>query len=549
MIIPPEKDLDSFASDLVSRCMSTRRERIGAYSGLKHYFLFGSQEGDQAPFNKIFPHIDLLTSFLYSQSTVEYDIGVQNKPDLVFQQARLISGRTNTLFHDQGVADMFAEALTWALVFNSTFLKLNWEGGIEPYMIEPHNFGVLREDVPLLERQEAFTHAYTISRDELQRRIMGLPNAADIMRRVQAAPVQDEDAFPEAINRLIVAGTVDMTSTTTRGLVNVPDLLGQLQYKPRTNEDLVEMYELWVWDDKKEDYRTITLAAPGVVIYGREKIGNLFGIKGEHPFIHICPNRLYDYFFGWSEITMLLKLQDWMTTRLREIKTILTKQARPPKAFSGWGGISDEKFGAMDNPGAWMSDPTPNAKVDILAPDLPNDMWVDIRNIADMFNDESGLSDVLQGKGESGVRTKGQADILARLGSARIKKRALSVERTLEEIGDVIVMLMKAKDPHQFKLQDGNPFFARQFTDEYQVHVDAHSASPVFVDDHVQLLFGLNKAGALSPADLIRGTKPPRTEELVQNYEKMASEKALQEQQQMALGLVTGGKKPQPRAA
>lgn len=537
-----ETDLDSFGADLVTKCMATRRDRVNGYNGLKHYLLWGAQEGDQAPYNKIYPHMDLLTSFLYSQSTVEYDVAVQNLPEPIFKQAQLISQRLNMNFHDCGVADLFSEALLWALTFNSTLLKFNWNGGLEPYFIEPHNFGVLREDVNSLDRQEAFVHSYMISEAELKRRIMMLPNSADLMRRVTAMPVQSEDAFPDAINRLIVAGTVDMTTSTTRGMVNIPDLLGQLQYKPKTTEDLVEMYELWVWDDDKEDYRTITMASPGVVIYGRKEIGNVLGIKGEHPFVHVCPNRLYDYFWGWSEITMLLKLQDWITERLRDIRKLTKLQASPPKAFSGWGGITDEKFAAMDSPGAWISEPTPNAKVDVLSPKIEADLYQDIQMAQQMFNDESGLSDILQGHGESGVRAKGHADMLARLGSARIKKRALSVERTLEEIGGLVLRMMKAKDKHEYKSEDGLKFIAAQFTDEYQVHVDAHSASPVFVDDHVQLAFALAKAGAIGPESLLKLTKPPRTDALVEESKKRQQQRAQQAQQMAAMGVIPGGK-------
>ena len=545
-----ESDLDGFGGDLVTKCLGTRRDRVGAYNGLKHYFLWGAQEGDQAPYNKIYPHLDLLTAFLYSQATVEYDISVSDQPEAIFRQAGIMSKRLNMYFHDHGVADMFGEALLWALVYNSTIAKFNWNkhSGLEPYLIEPHNFGVLREDVPDLNRQEAFVQSYMISEAELKRRISGLPNSADIMKRITARPVQSDDTFPESVNRIIVAGTVDMTSSTTRGMVNVPDVLGQLQYKPKTSEDLVEMYELWAWDDDKEDYRTITLADPGVVIYGRKDIGNLLGIKGEHPFIKICPNPLYDYFWGWSEITNLVRLQDWSTERLRDIRRLLQLQANPPKSFTGFGGISDEKFAAMGSPGAWMSEQTPGAKVEQLTPEVPADLFQDIVMITNMFNDESGLSDILQGKGETGVRAKGHADILAKLGSARIKKRALSVEKTLEQMGELVVKIMKAKDDFIIKAEGIEPFVAAQFTEDYQVHVDAHSASPVFVDDHVQLAFGLAKAGAIDADSLLELTRPPKVDTLRARQKKLKAERDAKIMQMAQAGQLPGGKKG-PRAA
>lgn len=537
------QDLDGFASELVDKCMSTRRDRIPAYQGLRHYYLFGAQEGQQAPYGKIYPHIDLLTSYLYSQATVEFDVAVQNVDDKVIEQSELVSQRLNTFFHDYGLADTYMQCVKWSLVFNSTFMKLLWvNGGIKPYMVEPHNFGVLREDVINLDDQEAFTHAYTISKDELKRRVSMMENGADIMRRVSAAPVMPEDAFPESVNRIIVSGTANFTTTTTRGLVNIPELFNQLQYKPKTVEDVVEMYETWIWDDDKEDYRTITLAAPGVVIYGRKDVGNLTGLKTEQPFKQICPNQLYDYFYGFPEIAGLIKLQDWTSQRLREIRHLLSMQAKPPRVFSGFGGISDEKFAAMDSPGSWLSEATPNAKAETLAPEMPNDIWSEIQMIQSMFNDVSGIDNILQGKGEAGVRSKAQADTLAKLGSSRIKQRAQTIERSLEEVGGFVMKMMKKKDPFKYTMKDGMQFAAEQFTDDYQVHVDAHSASPVFVDDHTQLAFALAKLGAIGPDSLLDMTKPPRLEILKQRLKEKQAKQAQQQKAMMEAGIQPGKK-------
>lgn len=530
--------------------MATRRERIQMYTGLYHYFLFGAQDGNQAPYGKIYPHIDLLKAYLYSQATVEYDITPKagNADEADIEQAELVAKRQNMYFHDNGVADAYGDGLGLSFVWGSTFLKLDprkvggEQFGVDPYIVEPHNFGVLNEGVPYLERQEAFVHAYYIGKDELHRRVSLLPNGADIMRRVAAAPVNEEDAFPESIHRIIVAGPSNMTTSTTRGLVNIPELFNQIQYKPKAIDDQVEMYELWVWDDKTEDYRTITVAAPGVVIYGRKEIGNLLGIKGEHPFIHICPNRLHNYFYGWSEVTNLIRLQDWMSERLGEIRRILTLQANPPKSFSGFGGINDEKAGAFGTPDSWISDPTPSAKVEFLAPKVPENLFEEVYAIQGFYNDISGLSDILQGRGESGVRSKAQTDTLAKLGSARIKQRAQAVERCLEEIGGLMVQMMRKKDDHRYKAKDGSHFTAAQFTEDFQVHVDAHSASPVFVDDHQQMALALAKLGIIDGASAIELIKPPKTELLKQRYKENQARRAQAQKEALAAGMVQGKK-------
>ena len=545
-----EKDLDAFSSSIVDRCMATRRERIQMYTGLYHYYLFGAQDGNQAPYGKIYPHIDLLKAYLYSQATVEYDITPKagNAEPVEIEQAELLSRRQNAYFHDNGLADSFGDALGLSFVWGSSFLKVDPRKRkdqpfyFEPYIIEPHNIGVLNEGVPYLERQEAFVHAYYIGKDELKRRVSVLPNSADIMRRVIAAPVSEEDTFPESIHRIIVAGPSNMTTATTRGLVNIPELFNQIQYKPKTLDDQVEMYELWAWDDKTEDYRTITIAAPGVVIYGRKEIGNVLGIQGEHPFIHICPNRLHNYFYGWSEVTNLVRLQDWLSERLGEVRRILTLQANPPKSFSGFGGINDEKAGAFGAPDSWISDPTPQAKVEFLAPEVPSNLFEEIYAIQGFYNDISGLSDVLQGKGESGVRSKAQTDTLAKLGSARVKQRAQSVERCLEEIGSLMVKMMRKKDDHRYILSDKKEFSAAQFTDDFEVHVDAHSASPVFVDDHKQTALALAKMGAIDGLSALELMKPPKLDLLKQRYKENQARRAQMQQQMLAAGAVPGKK-------
>lgn len=538
-----ENELDAQASELVEQCMGSRRDRINMYHGLTHYYLFGAQEGQQAPYGKIYPHIDLLKAYLYSQATAKYDVSVENVEDIVFRQAELITKRQNIYFHDHGIADLFGDALGMSFVWGSTLIKLNSRASpfqFEPYMIEPHNFGVLNEAVNLLDRQEAFAEAYTISRSELRRRVSVLPNGDDIMRRVSTTPVADEDPYPDSIHRIIVAGPSNMTTSTTRGNVNVPELFNQLQYKPRVAEDQIEMYELNVWDDDKEDYRTVTLAAPGVVIYGRKDIGNLLGIKGEHPYVHICPNRLHNYFYGWSEITSLIRLQDWLSERLREIRRILTLQADPPRAFSGFGGINDEKMGAFNTPGAFIGEPTPNAKVENLAPNLPTNLFEEVYAIQGFYNDISGLSDILQGRGESGVRSKAQTDTLAKLGSARIKQRAQAVERSLEDMGALMVKMMRKKDPHRYFAEPEKqkaPFTAAQFTEDHQVHIDAHSASPVFVDDHKQLAMGLLKFGVIDKESALDLTNPPMVELLKQRLKKLEQRKAEKEQAMIAAGM------------
>ncbi len=72
MRIPSEPlQREQFYLDLIGKCLISREERKADYAALRSYFLFGSAPEDApAIFNKIYPHIDQLSSFLYSAEMV-----------------------------------------------------------------------------------------------------------------------------------------------------------------------------------------------------------------------------------------------------------------------------------------------------------------------------------------------------------------------------------------------------------------------------------------------------------------------------------------------
>ena len=78
MIIPPNPDdREFFYKDLIRKCQVSSDERRTDYSNLRSYYLFGnSEEESPAVFNKIHPHIDQLTSFLYSSETTRFSINL-----------------------------------------------------------------------------------------------------------------------------------------------------------------------------------------------------------------------------------------------------------------------------------------------------------------------------------------------------------------------------------------------------------------------------------------------------------------------------------------
>ena len=516
MRIPKNNDdRETFYRDLIEKCMVSLAEREADYSNLRSWYLFGAgPEESPCIFNKIYPHIDQLTSFLYSAETTRFSINTgASVPDGEAAKVTVLTRALNDEWLNSNADQVFSTALAWALVFNSTFVKLVVNNGVHPYMVEPGTMGVLREDIPYSDRQEAVTQTYYITKSELYNRLYSHPKRDQLIRRISSSYHSRADALPEGVDRIVMS----QSNPTLYGNVNM-DLSGLNRYKARVAEDTVKMHELWVWNDETEDYQVVTMAEPDVIIYDRP--GKSMFLKGELPFVQVCPSPQYDYFWGQSEVQRLVFLQQLRNHRMTEILDLLSKQVNPPTAMIGFTGIMDEKNFALNRAGGLLASDMPNAKVDRMTPDMPSSLFEVIHEVDAMFSEASGISGVLSGRGEQGVRSAGHASQLARLGSSRAKKRALIVEDSLEKVATLYLKLMQAYDDTHFKDENGNPFIAEQFTRDYVVKVDAHSNSPIFTEDLRTLAFNLFKAQAIDKESLLDLLEPPMKQLLKDKLKK-----------------------------
>jgi hypothetical protein len=383
----------------------------------------------------------------------------------------------------------------------------------------------LREDTPYSDRQEAFVQTYYITKSELYSRLYSHKNRKKIVERVTSMQ-HERTEVANGVERILLS----QSNPTMYGNVNL-DLSGMNRYKATVSEETIEMTELWVWNDDTQDYQVVTKADPDVIIYDRP--GEQVFLKGELPFVQVCPNPLYDYYWGGSEVQRMVYLQQLRNRRMTEILDLLSKQVSPPTALIGFTGILDEKNFALNRAGGLLATDMPNAKVEKLAPTIPPDLFKEIDKIDAMFEEVSGIGNVLQGKGESGVRSSGHASQLARLGSSRAKKRALVIEDSLEKLATLYLKCMQVYDPTHFKDMDGRPFIAEQFTKDFVVKVDAHSNSPIFMEDMRQLAFNLFEAKVIDKESLLDLLEPPMKQLLKDRLKKMEDkEQAAAEQKQ-----------------
>ena len=195
----------------------------------------------------------------------------------------------------------------------------------------------------------------------------------------------------------------------------------------------------------------------------------------------------------------------------------------------------------MDSPNGLVIGDMPGAKLETVSPQIPDDLFREIREIDMMFEDMSGITNVIQGKGEAGVRSQGHAANLARLGSSRAKKRALIIEDQLEKLATLYLQLMQAYDPDRMRDDKGEQFIAEQFTKDFIVKVDAHSNSPIFQEDQRALAFELFKAKAIDRESLLDLLDMPMKELLKSRLKtRIEPQEAAAAQQQQAMAMAGG---------
>jgi hypothetical protein len=563
VIIPSDPiDRSLLYEELVRQCTASRSERFQFYQVLRNYYLFGSRDNSGAPYNKIGSTVDTLNSFIYSPDSLRFSLHLGTEAAAIKEEIAksvYLAREVTEQWRISRTHILFGTGLRWSCVYGCMLLKTLWDGSrARSYLVEPHQFGVLREDVVPLGDQEAFTHHYTITRTQLEASLEGNPRKAAIMGRVGRSTSEGMPPLAGGLSRLLIGSPVGgiggsfaipgMTSGIAGGLSG-SGRGPNYDYAPRIEVPLIDMCDLYVWNDEAKDYQVVTRAAPDVVIYDRlsEWMGH---VKGLPPFNKITPDfNLYDYFFGFSFVARLTWLQDWRTDRLGQIHSLLNKQVDPPQSITGGVGIAAEKLEALRRAGGQVSFPTPNAKVTDHKPDIPNDVFAEVTQIDAMFDDEAGLGHVLQGKGEAGVRSRGQADLMARLGSARPKERAIAAEESAEDVAGYMLRLVQDHSDQRFqtKLDGGRDltFIAEQFTRDYEVKVDAHSSSPIFVEDRKHDAITLLEAKAITRATLLDMYDPPNLQELKEDLKaiEQAEAKAHQEEMQMmAAGMKAPGK-------
>lgn len=543
--------LTGWSQELIDECCASREQRRSQLKMWKSYYFTGTGEGQQARYNRCFSHVDRLASFLFSPADVRFSI----EYDVTDSEETMAMGRAagrhlNREFARTGLDISFAQSVNDALYKGCVLQKTIWgHDGLEDWMVQPEMFGVLREDIGELDRQDAFVHTSFMTKAQFKRTLTDHPERDEIMRKVDNAArpgTDDMDWQDDFFHQVVIGGTQPVSTTTSQGSGSVGVLgVPVPMLAPEVAARLIRMDELWVIDDDRQDYTTIRMVKPDIVVEGRLRRRNLCGIKGEHPFRKICPNEVSGYFWGLSEIAQIYKLQDLLNDQVKDLTRLTRMKSDPSRALIGFSGMTAEKYKVLKRPGGYVSEENPTAKIESLAPDIPPELFQAIEKTLQWFDDVAGFMPIMQGQGEPGVRAGAHAQTLARNASPRMRDRALLVERQCVEVGDFSLKLMMDKKATIFDTERKEKFMLSQLPDGYRVSVDSHTSSPAFQEDNEKKAFALARAGAIDHADLIMLTHPPHEDSLVLRARQRAEAQAemVKKHPELAFGKKPGGKK------
>lgn len=563
MLIPSEKTAQAnFLQWVVDNCTSSQSKRREMYDKRRRYFLFGQNSNSIVRFNRLKSHLPLLASFLYASDQIAYAVAApKNADDQVIAQYLAIEDDWNQSFQDYGLADLVDQALLWSLVYDTMIIKQGWNDVTDTefgQLVEPSAFGVMREDNWDFTAQQAMVHSYILDYDDAVERLVRAGKASEIERLSSIGGSDADLGLPGMLNQMIISATGGANlAGNIAGSVN-PSYEPGPTYRPDFDQSVVRFHEVHVWDTKYADWRVFHLASPDIILSDSlETIGalrrmaeggkkserkydsetNLF-LKGETPFTPITPYPLYNYFWGDCHLEDLIPLQTWSTERLDQISEILERQVDPSKVFSGFMGIDDERAEALGGPGTWMSDSMPGAKVDVLEPNMPEDLFREFEEIGSMFMEQSGFTEIMAGRGEKNVRGQGHAREMKTTGGGRVRKVAAGLERPLVRLGDIGLRLKAKNDDEAIKPEGQPEFVLAQVLDEhkYTMRVAGHSHSPLFTAETKDLAFNLLKSGAIDQEWLIRMLRPPNEANLLHALRKrnIARAKAIQANPQLA---------------
>lgn len=525
--IPTDKrDLLALANELIETCRVSVGMRSAYYRTLNAIAETGRYDGNKSLINLLNVHLARTAAHLYSPIELKFSIDFERpKPkrdlDRAGQAAEALTRtweRNNT---DMTFGRGVFESLKYGACIQKQWVEVEGEKEHPVYydkLVMPWQFGVYREDENRLDRQECLCETILLTMPEVWKRIFHLPNANKLYDRISTHAKKGEVAGdPSSFFHNILSSSQLNTSGTNSspmagGILQISGDPNYSQMGPVIAADVVQMHELWVKDE--DDYTTIQLIEPDILIAPLFKKANLLVKDSKmQPYRLIQANEVTNWFWGRSELVDMIEPQGLLSSTCDDLKRLMGLQVDKLLGFSGENGMTDELYGQMRQ-GGWTN-LGQGGDIKDITPKLPPEMLPYLKFLIETINMLGGFPDIMQGKGESGVRAGVHANTLLKTASPTLRDRSLLVERQCATAADLTLSLMEAKDPEYYWLKaddaikdtEETKFLLSELPEDWRVTVDSHSSSPIFADDNTQLIWQAHKSGVVT-ADYVIDQMP-----------------------------------------
>lgn len=557
MLIPDnKKELEKLAQDTIEICNRSRGNRQALYRHYKQWIELGRESGEKSLHNRLYAHTDRLQSYLFSPADLRFTIDFENHYTKDWLLKGEVAARVLSREWERSNIDLtFAEGVKVGLDYGACIIKAlvsrsDDQVEVGSRLVMPWMFGVYREDVANLHEQEALCETVYLTLPEAWRRIAHLPDAEKLFKRIKAnsTPNSDAEGVGSYFHQILSTSQLSTGATNTPmpgGVVTLSGGISDVILSPELGADVVKLSELWIKDDSTGDYVTIQAFDPDILVAPLFKKTNLF-CPDKHPYGLIQPNTTAGNFWGRSEIFDLTEPQGLLSTWLDDIRRLIGVQYDKLLAFTGGNGITDEMYDQFRSAGYIGLDQGSDVKD--LTPNLPPEALKCVEMIIGFMEEVSGFGNILSGQGEAGVRAGNHANTLLKTASPRMRDRSILVERQCATFGDTVLAALEAKNDKIYWTDptsgDEQEFLLAQMPDDRRVSVDSHSTSPIYEDDHRELVAFLLKNQIINGDSALDMLSVPMRELLKQRFKEMQQQKEkLIEEHPELLTKGHGGKK------
>jgi hypothetical protein len=528
--IPTDKiKLISFANEMIETCRVSQATRGAYYRLLNQIAETGRADGGKALINTMNYHLERTQSHLFSPIELKFACDFDNdySPNEV-KRGQVVAKHLTRHWERSGCGTLFGQGVKESLKYGASLLK-QWpkvEGSegkerisYEKKLVMPWNFGVYKESESDIDDQEALCETSYLTGPEVWQRIYRFPDAKKLYDQimVHASMGQSAGSGPDSFFHQVLStsqintGVQQATRPLPGGIIQLGNDPNYPVISPVDGAPTVKFHELWVKDE--DDYVTIQMVEPDVLIT-RFKLSNLLGIEHTQPYRLIQPNPLPGWFWGRSELIDLIEPQAFLAMLCDDLKRLIGLQIDKILSFSGENTITDESYAQFRLAG--FVNLGQGGKAEDLTPKFPSELLPIIKYVQEQINTLGSFPEIMQGKGEAGVRAGAHAETLMKTASPTLRDRALLTEQQLSSCADLTMTMMEAKEDRKYwtnpEDMEGTSFALTDIPEDWRISVDSHSSSPIFADEATQLLFALRKAGDVDGEFIIDHTAVPDKE-------------------------------------